>query len=328
MLLTLPLLPRAGEGLKGGGFSPATTEHARALEVLHQELGFSQSTLLVVYRSDRLPITDPTVQAAITRSLAQVRTLPGVDGVLLPSFDPTMISADGDAAYAIVSLGVPLTEAERLLPSFEQALQPQDGLQMWVTGAPAFVRDVETVSQRDLRRAELIVFPIALVALFLVFGSLLAAMMPLLVGAAGLALVLVSLFVIAHTTDLSIFVLNLATMLGLGLAVDYSLFVPSRFREELVRQEGDVALAVERTTATAGKAIFFSGLTVLIGLMGLSLFELMFLRSVGIAGVIVVAWSTVAALTLLPALLSVLGTRINRFAVPRRASSESDTQGF
>jgi RND superfamily putative drug exporter len=199
---------------------------------------------------------------------------------------------------------------------------------MWVTGAPAFVRDVETVSQRDLRRAELIVFPIALVTLFLVFGSLLAAMMPLLVGAAGLALVLVSLLVMAHVTDLSIFVLNLATMLGLGLAVDYSLFVTSRFREELVRQGGDVALAVERTTATAGKAIFFSGLTVLIGLMGLSLFELMFLRSVGIAGVIVVAWSTVAALTLLPALLSVLGTRINRFAVPRRASSESDTQGF
>jgi RND superfamily putative drug exporter len=199
---------------------------------------------------------------------------------------------------------------------------------MWVTGAPAFVRDVETVSQRDLRRAELIVFPVALVTLFLVFGSLLAAMMPLAVGAAALSLVLVSLFVVARTTELSIFVLNLATMLGLGLAVDYSLFVTSRFREELVRQGGDVALAVERTTATAGKAIFFSGLTVLIGLMGLSLFELMFLRSVGIAGVIVVAWSTVAALTLLPALLSVLGTRINRFAMPRRTASHADTRGF
>src|SRR6476469_5483761 len=82
MLLTLPLLPRAGEGLKGGGFSPATTEHSRALEVLHQDLGFSQSTLLVAYRSDGLPMTDRTVQAAMTRSLARARALPGVVGVL------------------------------------------------------------------------------------------------------------------------------------------------------------------------------------------------------------------------------------------------------
>ena len=197
VLLTLPLLPRAGEGLKGGGFSPATTEHARALEVLHHDLGFAQSTLLVLYQSANLPVTDPAVQAAIARSLERVRTLPGVAGVLLPSADPSMISADGDTAYAIVSLGLSLTEAEQLLPTFEEALQPQDGLRILVTGAPAFVRDVETVSQRDLRRAEVIVFPIALVTLFLVFGSPLAAMIPLVIGAAGLALVLVSLFLIA-----------------------------------------------------------------------------------------------------------------------------------
>jgi RND superfamily putative drug exporter len=328
LLLALPLLPRAGEALKGGGFSPPTTEHARALEVLHRKLQFSESTLLVIYQSDHLPVTDLTVQAAITRSLARVRTLPGVIGVLLPSLDRNLISDDGDTAYAIVSLGLRLTEAERLLPAFENALQPQDGLRMEITGAPAFIRDIETVSQHDLRRAEAIVFPIALVTLLLVFGSPFAAAIPLVVGAAGVAMVLVSLFFVAHTTDLSIFVLNLATMLGLGLAIDYSLFVASRFREELIRQRGNVSRAVEHATATAGKAIFFSGLTVLIGLMGLSVFELMFLRSVGIAGVIVVAWSTVAALTLLPALLSVLGPWINRFPVWRSAASASDVQGF
>jgi RND superfamily putative drug exporter len=328
LLLALPLLPRAGEGLIGGGFSTPTTEHARALEVLHRDLGFSESTLLVIYQSDRMPATDPAVQSAITRSLARVRALPGVLAVLLPSVDPNLISDDGDTAYAIVSLGLPLAEAERLLPAFENALQPQDGLRMVIAGAPVFLRDVEIVSQHDLWRAEMIVFPIALVTLLLVFGSPLAAVVPLVVGAAGVALVLVSLFVVARATDLSIFVLNLATMLGLGLAVDYSLFVTSRFREELVRHRGDVSRAVERATATAGRAIFFSGLTVLIGLMGLSLFELMFLRSVGIAGVIVVAWSTVAALTLLPALLSVFGPRIDRFAIRRRPAVDSDVQGF
>jgi putative drug exporter of the RND superfamily len=139
--------------------------------------------------------------------------------------------------------------------------------------------------------------------------------------------VLVSILVATRVTDLSIFVLNLATMLGLGLSVDYSLFVTSRYREELVRNGGNVPLAVERTVATAGKAVFFSGATVLIGLMGLSLFEFMFLRSVGIAGVIVVAWSTVAALTLLPALLSVVGTRIDRFAI-RRPRDDTAQGGF
>jgi putative drug exporter of the RND superfamily len=172
-----------------------------------------------------------------------------------------------------------------------------------------------------------IVFPIALIALLLVFGSVVAALMPLAIGAAGVALVLVSILVATRVTDLSIFVLNLATMLGLGLSVDYSLFVTSRYREELARNGGNVPLAVERTVATAGKAVFFSGATVLIGLMGLALFEFMFLRSVGIAGVIVVAWSTVAALTLLPALLSVVGTRIDRFAI-RRPRDKTAHDGF
>ncbi len=272
---------------------------------------------------------DPAFQAAIDRSLARVRTLPSVTGIILPSADPSLISDDGDTAYAIAGLSAEPEEAQRLVPEFEAALVPQDEVRISVTGAGASYRDIETASQRDLRRAEVIVFPIALVALLLVFGSVVAALMPLAIGAAGVALVLVSIFVATRVTDLSIFVLNLATMLGLGLSVDYSLFVTSRYREELARNGGNVPLAVERTVATAGKAVFFSGATVLIGLMGLALFEFMFLRSVGIAGVIVVAWSTVAALTLLPALLSVVGTRIDRFAIrrPRDDTSQERVLG-
>ncbi|MEZ4565003.1 MAG: MMPL family transporter [Thermomicrobiales bacterium] len=109
-------------------------------------------------------------------------------------------------------------------------------------------------------------------------------------------MVLVSLLLATRITDLSIFALNLATMLGFGLAIDYSLFVTARFRGVGPRAAGGEA--VERTIAAAGKAVFFSGATALIGLLGLSQFEFMFLRSVGVAGVIVVAWSTIAALTL------------------------------
>ncbi len=329
IVLAVPLLPRVAGALKVGGFSSPRTEAAQAREVLQRELGFSPSTMLVIYQSQTLAATDPQFQEAVARSLERVRLLPNVVDVVLPSAQASMISADGDTAYALVGLDLPPEEAQRLTTDFEQALQPQPGIEMSVAGAPAFYRDIETVSQRDLQRAELIVFPIALVTLLFVFGSVVAAAMPLLVGAAGVAMVLVSILFLAGVTDLSIFVLNLATMLGLGLAVDYSLFITSRFREELIRTNGDVPLAVERTTATAGKAVFFSGTTVLIGLMGLSLFEFMFLRSVGIAGVVVVAWSTVAALTLLPALLSVVGTRIERFAPPwSKRGGAGEDRGF
>ena len=327
LLLSLPVLPRVAESLKVGGFSSPNTEAARAREVLQRELGFAPSTLLVVYQSDELRADDPAFRAAVDRSLARVRTLPGVTGIILPTSDPSLISDDGDTAYAVVGLSAGPEDAQRLVPEFEAALVPQEKVRMSVAGAGASYRDIETVSQRDLRRAEIIVFPFALVALLLVFGSVVSALMPLAVGAAGVTLVLVSIFAATRVTDLSIFVLNLATMLGLGLSVDYSLFVTSRFREELARNGGSVPLAVERTVATAGKAVFFSGATVLIGLMGLTLFEFMFLRSVGIAGVIVVAWSTVAALTLLPALLSLVGTRIDRFAI-RRPRDDTAGNGF
>jgi putative drug exporter of the RND superfamily len=325
LLLSLPVLPRVAGSLKVGGFSSPNTEAARAREVLERELGFAPSTMLVVYQSDGLRADDPAFQAAIDRSLSGVRMLPSVTGIILPRFDPSLISDDRDTAYAVVGLSAGPEDAQRLVPEFEGALVPQDEVRISVTGAGASYRDIETASQRDLRRAEIFAFPIALVALLLVFGSVVAALMPLAIGAAGVTLVLVSIFIATRVTDLSIFVLNLATMLGLGLSVDYSLFVTSRFREELARTGGNVPLAVERTIATAGKAVFFSGATVLIGLMGLTLFEFLFLRSVGLAGVIVVAWSTVAALTLLPALLSVVGNRIDRFAT--RRSRHDTTQG-
>jgi RND superfamily putative drug exporter len=328
LLVAVPVLPRVPGVLKVGGFSSPNTEAARARDVLQRELGFAPSTLLVIYQSDTLAARDPAFQRAVERSLAQVRTLPGVTDVILPAADPNLISPDGDTAYAIVGLSQAPEEAQRLVPTFEATLEPQEDVRMSVAGAPAFYRDIETVSQRDLRRAEVLVFPIALVALLLVFGSVVAALMPLLVGAAGVALVLASIFLATRVTDLSIFVLNLATMLGLGLAVDYSLFVTSRFREELAGNGGDVARAVERTMATAGKAVLFSGATVLIGLMGLSLFDFMFLRSVGIAGVIVVAWSTVAALTLLPALLGIVGTNVDRFSIWQRTPATGRDRGF
>ena len=178
------------------------------------------------------------------------------------------------------------------------------------------------MSEADLQRSEIISLPLAALALLLVFGSVVAAGVPLVVGGAAVVVALAAIFLVASVTPMSIFVLNLATLLGLGLGVDYSLLMTSRFREELAaRPDGPdrVAGAVQATVATAGRAVFFSGLTVLLGLLGLVLFEFMILRSVGIAGAIVVGLAVASALTLLPAVLTILGPRIDRLAIRRVA---------
>ena len=185
------------------------------------------------------------------------------------------------------------------------------------------------MSESDLRRSEVISLPLAALALLVVFGSAVAAGVPLAVGGAAVVVALAAIFVVASVMPMSIFVLNLATLLGLGLGVDYSLLMTSRFREELAkRPDGPDAVrdAVRVTVATAGRAVFFSGLTVLLGLLGLVLFEFMILRSVGIAGAIVVGLAVAAALTLQPAILTVLGGRIDRFAV-RRVNATPGTDG-
>ncbi|MCC6793397.1 MAG: MMPL family transporter, partial [Thermomicrobiales bacterium] len=328
-LVAIPFLLKVEEPLKVGGFSSDKTEAARARDVLEHELDFSPSTMVVIFESERLSASDPAFHAQIRLALTDIPRVPHVIDVVLPSEDPSLVSRDGAIAYALVGMDLPPEEAQRFVPEFRDALRATPDLTALVAGGPAFYADIETVGQRDLRRAELIAFPFALVALLLVFGSVVAALVPLAVGGLGVAAVLFALYGTAHAIDLSIFVLNLATMLGLGLAVDYSLFVTSRFREELARGEVGVPRAIEVTIGTAGRAIFFSGLTVLIGLSGLALFDFMFLRSVGIAGVIVVFFSVLAALTLLPAVLGVIGTRIERGRLIRRpARTEHHESGF
>jgi putative drug exporter of the RND superfamily len=184
---------------------------------------------------------------------------------------------------------------------------------MWVTGGPVFFSEVERLSHQDLLRAEIIAFPFAAAALLLVFGSLVATGIPIVLGGASVVVIMAGIALMSRTTDLSIFVINVATMLGLGLGLDYSLFITSRFREELERRT--VGEAVAASVATAGKAVFFSGLAVGIGLVGLASFEFVMLRSLGIAGIMGVVVCVAAALTLLPAVLGVLGPEVNRWPV-------------
>jgi len=331
LAFVLPVLNRVEEPLKVGGFSASDSEGSRAVEVLTRELGFSPSQLAVIYTSDTLKATDAAFQVQVDASLARIKDLPYVQDVILPSLNPDQVSPAGDLAYAIIGLGLDPERAQREAAEIEALIVEQPEVQIVIAGGPAFYADIETASQRDLRRAEVIAFPIALIALLVVFGSVVAAGVPLVVGSAGVGVILLALYWLGHALDMSIFVLNLATMLGLGLAVDYSLFITSRFREEMARQRGDLEESIVVSLQLAGRAVFFSGLTVLVGLAGLSLFPLMFLRSVGIAGVVVVAISTIAALTLLPAVLTIVGSRIDAWPIgplARRAAKEDVRDGF
>src|SRR5207245_4843920 len=179
------------------------------------------------------------------------------------------------------------------------------------------------VLQQDLRRAETVSLPLALVLLLVVFGSIVAALVPLGVGVLAVVGGIAGMFLVARVTDVSVYALNVVTLIGLGVAIDYSLFITNRFREEMRRgHSGNNALAI--AMATSGRAITFSGLTVAIGLSGMLFYQGTFLSSMGISGAIVVASAVLYGLTFLPALLAILGRSVDRLRMP---ILQADTQG-
>jgi RND superfamily putative drug exporter len=330
LLMALPLAPQAPGALSAGGFILDDLESARAKALLEDELGAPPSALVVVFSSPDLEAGTPAFELAAAEAMRDVADAPHVAGVVSHLLSPRQISADRHTAYDIVFLDLPPDDSPEALPILRERLREAPGLEVELAGGPAFYGDVQTVSEEDLRRSELISLPLAALALVVVFGSLIAAGVPLVVGGAAVIVALAAIFGIASVTPMSIFVLNLATLLGLGLGVDYSLLMTSRYREELAKRAPDdpdaVSEAVRVTVATAGRAVFFSGLTVLLGLLGLVLFEFMILRSVGIAGAVVVGLAVVAALTLQPAILVLLGRNLDRFAI-RKVAPTTSTDG-
>ncbi|HEX7400152.1 MAG TPA: MMPL family transporter [Candidatus Limnocylindrales bacterium] len=335
VLVAIPFAPRAPGALRAGGFSLDDLESARARATLVQELGAPPSALVLVYEAtgDAL-VGDPAFEAAVRAATSGVAAAPYVRQVASHLLAPVQVSEDRRVAYDVVLLDIAPDDSPAALPGIEAALRAAPGVTVTLAGGPAFYGDIQKVSEADLRRAELVSLPLAAIALLLVFGSVIAAGVPLVIGGAAVVTALAVIFGLASVTPMSIFVLNLATLLGLGLGVDYSLLMLSRFREELARRtpagtRADaeaVEAAVRVTVATAGRAVFFSGLTVLLGLLGLVLFEFMILRSVGIAGALVVGIAVAAALTLQPALLSVLGSRVDAFAI-RKVRPDPGSEG-
>jgi RND superfamily putative drug exporter len=329
ILVAVPLAVQTPGALRSGGFIRDDLESARAKALLEREIGVPQAALAVVFHSDTLRAGEPAFEIAVAAAMARVPSARYVTGVRSHVLSRRQVSADRRTAYDVVTLDLPADESPLALPGIRAALADVSalGVEVGLAGGPAFYGDVQEVSESDLRRSELISLPLAALALLLVFGSVVAASLPLAVGGAAVIVALASIYLVASAAPMSIFVLNLATLLGLGLGVDYSLLMTSRFREELAGRgwrADAVEDAVGATLRTAGRAVFFSGLTVLLGLLGLVLFEFMILRSVGVAGAIVVGLAVLAALTLLPALLAFVGTRLDALRIRRVSAAPSE----
>ncbi|HEV7130055.1 MAG TPA: MMPL family transporter, partial [Ktedonobacterales bacterium] len=313
-LAALPFAPRAASSLQPGGFSSDTMESARAVAALQAGLHTSFDSIQVMFTSKTLTAENSRFLAEASATVAPLQGWQPVTQIIPYTLDPTAISRDHHAAYTTVFLRADADHATAVLAALQARLGPHPDLHVVIGGGAVFFEDIQSVSEADLRRAEEIAFPFALIALLIVFRSVIAAALPAAVGGFSVAVSLAVLYGLATVTPVSIFALNITTLFGLGLGVDYSLFMVSRFREEL--QAGrSVTDAVAITTSTAGRAVFFSGLAVSIGLVGLIVFPLNFLRSVGLGGIFTVVLAVLAAVTLLPALLSLLGPRVNALPV-------------
>jgi len=313
--------------LSNGGFDDPKSEAARERTAELDAFGNQAVDVIAVYSDDQLSARDPAFRAAVQKV---VNGLPKsqVSSVLTwyDTHDPELLSQDGHSTSVIISLaGTTQDENSDNYDAITPALQ-SDVLHTDVAGPWAVFNDVNTTVSSDLSRAESISMPFVLLLSLIIFGSVVAALMPVLIGGVAVVGALAVVRLITLFTDVSVFSVNVITLIGMGLAIDYALFVVSRFREELAAGRTPDE-AVEVTMATAGRTVLFSGLTVAAAMSSLLIFPQEFLRSIGYGGIAAVLVAMLAALTILPAVLRLLGHRIDAWRIPllnrRRAVDEA-----
>ena len=308
--------------LESGGYSNPKSDSMKVFDYLTDVFKVKDpAVVLVVETKDG--ITNPKVIASATKLESEIKSEPGVESTL--SFwsaggAPSLKSTDGKSAFLFIySQSVDWDKVQSL---GKQVQAKYDGnyedLKIYASGTGVFAEAINSKISKDLALAESISIPLTFILLAFVFGALVASAMPLLVGVSAILGSLLILYLLSLFTGVSVFALNLITGLGLGLGIDYSLLIVNRFREELHRGRS-VEESVKRTVETAGKTVFYSGLTIVITLAALMLFPQMFLKSFGYAGVTVVIMAVLGALIALPALLAILGHRVDK-GVVRRSS--------
>jgi RND superfamily putative drug exporter len=314
--------------LSSGGFDDPSSESSRARDTIEREFGDQDPDVVLLVTARRGTVDDPDIVAAgnaLTTELASERGVAGAISYWALGNPPPLRSTDSRQALVVAALRGDDEEehdtVEELSPRYAGRRGP---ITVGVGGFAETFRQVNEQVEEDLLRGELLAFPIVLVLMVLVFGSLVAAGLPLLVGVVAIIGTFLVLTLISSLTEVSIFSLNLTTGMGLGLAIDYSLFIVSRYREELAGGR-DPQDAVVRTVQTAGKTVAFSAVTVAISLSALLVFPLAFLRSFAYAGIGVSLLAGLVAVVALPALLAILGPRVNALQLWKRKPKQVGT---
>jgi uncharacterized membrane protein YdfJ with MMPL/SSD domain len=312
--------------LQDRGFDDPASESAKSADLEQAAFGSREADLVAIYSSDSLTVDDPAFEQAVDDVLSGIPD-DAVTHVVTwyDTRDPTLVSSDRQATQVVVSLAGDnqdelSTSADDVRPALES-----DQLTTNVAGQYAVFSDVSETVGKDIGRAETISMPLVLILSLIIFGSIVAALMPVGIGAIAVFGSFAIVRLLTSFTDVSVFAINIITLMGTGLAIDYALFVVSRFREELAARPGagrdGVADAVTTTVATAGRTVLFSGLTVAAALASLLIFPQGFLRSMSLGGIAAVLVAMIAALTMLPATLAILGRRIEGGQMPWRRRS-------
>src|SRR5919112_437516 len=271
------LVPRFQSSVTGPPLDVGASDSYQAQEILRTRFDqpFAEQDL-IVFESENLVATDLPFQAVIGTALDRVQEIPGVVNVIGP-FDPRaegLVAEEGLVATAVVGLSGSNADRQALAPRLTQAAASAatDEVRIYVTGRSPLIAELVEQQEADLLRAERLGVPIALLILLISSGAVVAAGLPLVLAMSGVIVTIGTLGAASAFTEFNLFVPNIASMIGLGVGIDYALFIVNRFREELARGT-DPRLAVTTTTATAGRTVFFSGLTVLLSLAGLLLVD-------------------------------------------------------
>ncbi|MBN9621320.1 MAG: MMPL family transporter [Actinobacteria bacterium] len=305
----------AASHLASGGFYDTQAQSWQARTTLDQTFHSGDPNLVLEITSPA-GVDSPAARAAGERITATLRGEQYATGVVSYWSAPAtaakgLVSKDGRSGLVIARIvGDDNTAPKRGAAIYDPLVGEHDGVTVRVGGDIATIHTVNDLTTSDLAKSEMIAVPLTVIALIWVFGSFVASLLPLVVGLSSIVGTMAILRGLAGLTDVSIYALNMTTAMGLALAIDYSLFVVSRYREE-VRAGADPDDAIHTTMRTAGRTVLFSALTVGLSLAAMLVFPMYFLRSFAYAGIAVVALATVAALLLLPAMLKVLGPRVD-----------------
>lgn len=314
--------------LDSGGYSDPNSDSAKVWEYLEDTFQVKDPAIVFAVDAKDKSVDDPEIVAAAQKLEGEVRGESDVESVISywsAGAVPAFKSTDGTAAYIFIYLkSNDFTEIDRVGGYFQEKYDGVRGdIEVFASGGAVFANSINGRIQNDLKISEAISIPLTFLLLILVFGAMAASAMPLVVGITAILGTFLGLYLLTFVTDVSVFALNLTTGLGLGLGIDYALLVVNRFREELQKGLSNED-AIVNTLKTAGKTVFYSGLTVVLTLIAMTFFPLNFLRSMGLAGAIVVSLAVIGALIPLPAILAIIGKKVDKGVVRKNGIKPKD----